>query len=95
MRLGRPVYTWRPPPAHMHPASAQEASDSALPPHGPAEAACPLSPPEARLPLVPQVVALLYYVLSYFPGGAAGAQFVLQTLYQTLATCLGGLLRGR
>lgn len=34
-----------------------------------------------------QVVALLYYVLSYFPGGAAGAQFVLNMFYQTCVSC--------
>jgi len=34
-----------------------------------------------------QVVALLYYVMSYFPGGTAGVKFVLGMMYRTATSC--------
>ncbi|CAD7700703.1 unnamed protein product [Ostreobium quekettii] len=36
-----------------------------------------------------QVVALAYYVFSYFPGGTAGVQFVLQMCLKGLKNCCG------
>lgn len=40
-----------------------------------------------------QVVALVYYVLSAFPGGAAGAQFVLNMFWQACVSCFSGITR--
>lgn len=40
-----------------------------------------------------QVVALVYYVASYFPGGAAGAQFILTLFYNAVLTCFGTVQR--
>eukprot|EP01026_Neomeris_dumetosa_P024935 TRINITY_DN2059_c1_g1_i5.p3 TRINITY_DN2059_c1_g1~~TRINITY_DN2059_c1_g1_i5.p3 ORF type:complete len:233 (-),score=11.08 TRINITY_DN2059_c1_g1_i5:456-1154(-) len=37
-----------------------------------------------------QVIALIYYVLSYFPGGAQGVRFMLGMLYQGFVSCLIG-----
>ncbi|CAL8460859.1 g390 [Coccomyxa elongata] len=37
-----------------------------------------------------QVVALLYYTVSYFPGGTNGAKFVLKMAVGAFAQCLGG-----
>ena len=34
-----------------------------------------------------QVVALLYYALSYFPGGSAGVRFVLNMLISGFWQC--------
>jgi len=34
-----------------------------------------------------QVVALLYYALSYFPGGSAGVRFVLNLLISGFWQC--------
>jgi len=34
-----------------------------------------------------QVVALLYYVMSYFPGGTAGVKLLLNMMYRTAASC--------
>lgn len=42
-----------------------------------------------------QVIALLYYVLSYFPGGAAGVQFMLSMAGRTILSCVGSVFRGR
>ena len=36
-----------------------------------------------------QIVALLYYVLSYFPGGTAGVRFAVGMLGSTLFSCFG------
>eukprot|EP01024_Parvocaulis_polyphysoides_P010665 TRINITY_DN1368_c0_g1_i1.p1 TRINITY_DN1368_c0_g1~~TRINITY_DN1368_c0_g1_i1.p1 ORF type:complete len:263 (-),score=3.72 TRINITY_DN1368_c0_g1_i1:48-755(-) len=38
-----------------------------------------------------QVLALMYYIMSYFPGGVQGASFVLKMLYQGLVNCLSGV----
>ncbi|KAK9803362.1 hypothetical protein WJX73_008808 [Symbiochloris irregularis] len=38
-----------------------------------------------------QFIALLYYVLSYFPGGTAGMRFVMMMMYQGLLQCTNGL----
>eukprot|EP01024_Parvocaulis_polyphysoides_P055373 TRINITY_DN5661_c0_g4_i1.p2 TRINITY_DN5661_c0_g4~~TRINITY_DN5661_c0_g4_i1.p2 ORF type:complete len:235 (-),score=20.85 TRINITY_DN5661_c0_g4_i1:415-1119(-) len=35
-----------------------------------------------------QVIALIYYIVSYFPGGAQGVQFVLGMFYQGLVGCV-------
>lgn len=40
-----------------------------------------------------QVVALLYYVMSYFPGGAQGVKFMLSMFYNAVASLFGGLLK--
>lgn len=40
-----------------------------------------------------QVVALLYYILSYFPGGATGVRFVLGLFYNAALSCLGAAQR--
>lgn len=40
-----------------------------------------------------QVVALLYYTVSYFPGGTNGAKFVLKMAVGAFAQCLGGVQR--
>lgn len=40
-----------------------------------------------------QVVALLYYILSYFPGGTAGMKFVMMMMYQAGAQCTNGMRR--
>lgn len=39
-----------------------------------------------------QVLALLYYVCSYFPGGPAGAQYVLKMFWQAIVSCFGTVL---
>lgn len=36
-----------------------------------------------------QVVALLYYLLSYFPGGADSVRFFLRLFYSAFVQCLG------
>jgi hypothetical protein len=36
-----------------------------------------------------QVLALLYYVLSYFPGGTAGMQFVTSLITSSVLKCFG------
>eukprot|EP00884_Botryococcus_braunii_P023349 jgi/Botrbrau1/9699/Bobra.0201s0029.1 len=36
-----------------------------------------------------QVVALLYYLLSYFPGGADSVRFFLRLFYSAFLQCLG------
>lgn len=40
-----------------------------------------------------QVVAMLYYVLSYFPGGAYGVQFMLNMMGQAVMSCFGSISR--
>lgn len=40
-----------------------------------------------------QVVALIYYIMSAFPGGAAGAQFVLNMFWQACVSCFTGVTR--
>ncbi|GAX76111.1 hypothetical protein CEUSTIGMA_g3554.t1 [Chlamydomonas eustigma] len=40
-----------------------------------------------------QMVALLYYILSYFPGGAQGVKFMLIMFYNAIASCFSSLLR--
>ena len=35
-----------------------------------------------------QVVALLYYALSYFPGGTAGVRFVLNMILSACWQCV-------
>eukprot|EP00850_Spirogloea_muscicola_P013358 SM000090S24320 [mRNA] locus=s90:236080:236829:- [translate_table: standard] len=37
-----------------------------------------------------QVTALLYYVVSYFPGGSAGIRFLTSTASSTLVACFSG-----
>lgn len=36
-----------------------------------------------------QVVALLYYVVSYFPGGSAGMKFLLSRITSSVMKCFG------
>jgi len=36
-----------------------------------------------------QVLALAYYAISYFPGGAAGLKFLSSTLTSTILRCFG------
>lgn len=36
-----------------------------------------------------QVVALLYYVTSYFPGGSRAVKFLLSLFYQAVLSCFG------
>ncbi|GAX74841.1 hypothetical protein CEUSTIGMA_g2287.t1 [Chlamydomonas eustigma] len=40
-----------------------------------------------------QMVALLYYILSYFPGGAQGVKFMLNMFYNAVASCFSSLLK--
>ncbi len=40
-----------------------------------------------------QVVALLYYIMSYFPGGAQGVKFMLGLFYNALSSCFSGVLK--
>ena len=40
-----------------------------------------------------QVVALLYYILSYFPGGAQGVKFMLTMFANAMTSCFGSLLK--
>ena len=40
-----------------------------------------------------QVVALLYYMLSYFPGGANGVRFVLKMAFGAFLNCMRGMQR--
>lgn len=40
-----------------------------------------------------QVVALLYYLLSYFPGGADSVRFFLRLFYSAFLQCLGVVQR--
>ena len=40
-----------------------------------------------------QVVALLYYILSYFPGGAQGVKFMLTMFVNAITSCFGALLK--
>lgn len=42
-----------------------------------------------------QVVALLYYVLSYFPGGAQGVKFMLNLFYNAVASCFGSIMASK
>ena len=35
------------------------------------------------------MLALLYYVMSYFPGGAQGVKFMLNLFYQAVMGCCG------
>ena len=47
-----------------------------------------------NLPIRPlQVAALLYYVASYFPGGASGAQFMLGFLGRSFGQACGACTR--
>lgn len=38
-----------------------------------------------------QMVALLYYTLSYFPGGTVGVRFVLQLFSGACMQCFSGV----
>ncbi|KAG2489053.1 hypothetical protein HYH03_012489 [Edaphochlamys debaryana] len=38
-----------------------------------------------------QVVALLYYLMSYFPGGASGVKFMLGMFYQATLRCMASV----
>lgn len=38
-----------------------------------------------------QVVTLLYYLMSYFPGGTNGVRFMLNLFGQALMSCFGGV----
>ena len=40
-----------------------------------------------------QMVALLYYILSYFPGGAQGVKFMLTMFANAVASCFGALMK--
>ncbi len=44
-------------------------------------------------PRILQVVALLYYLFSFFPGGVQGVKFVLSLFWQALLQCLSGVQR--
>ena len=43
---------------------------------------------------VAQVVTLVYYVASFFPGGAQGAQYLFGTLGRGTLSLGGAMLRG-
>ena len=45
----------------------------------------------AHLPL--QVVSLLYYLMSYFPGGTQGVKFMLGLFWQALQSCFSSVQR--
>jgi hypothetical protein len=51
------------------------------------------APTLALTPTWPQVVALLYYLSSYFPGGAQGVKFMLQLAYTAAGSALSGVQR--
>ncbi|KXZ42015.1 hypothetical protein GPECTOR_222g483 [Gonium pectorale] len=38
-----------------------------------------------------QVVALMYYLMSYFPGGASGVKFMLGLFYQAAMRCFASV----
>ena len=38
-----------------------------------------------------QVVALLYYLMSYFPGGTSGVKFMLGLFYQAATRCFASV----
>ena len=38
---------------------------------------------------VVQVLALLYYIMSYFPGGTQGMQFALSMAGRAILSCFG------
>ncbi|KAK9867185.1 hypothetical protein WJX84_003717 [Apatococcus fuscideae] len=38
-----------------------------------------------------QVLALVYYVASYFPGGSAGVKFIMSLIYRAIANCMYGV----
>ena len=40
-----------------------------------------------------QVVALAYYIMSYFPGGAQGMQFALSMAGRAILSCFGSAAR--
>lgn len=40
-----------------------------------------------------QVLALAFYVVSYFPGGAQGMQFMLGMVGRGVSTCIGSFTR--
>ncbi len=40
-----------------------------------------------------QVVALLYYMVSYFPGGTNGVMFILKMAAGAFAQCVNGTRR--
>lgn len=40
-----------------------------------------------------QVVALMYYVMSYFPGGASGVKFMLTVFYKAVLSCMSSVTR--
>ncbi len=40
-----------------------------------------------------QVVALLYYILSYFPGGAQGVKFMLNLFYNAVLSCFSAVIK--
>jgi hypothetical protein len=46
------------------------------------------------LSCVAQVVTLVYYVASFFPGGASGAQYVFGTVGRGMFSMGGAVLRG-
>ncbi len=45
------------------------------------------------LPVAWQVVALLYYMISYFPGGTNGVKFILKMAVGAAAQCFAGMQR--
>lgn len=40
-----------------------------------------------------QIVALLYYALSYFPGGTAGVRYISYMLWSAVSSCFSGATR--
>jgi hypothetical protein len=42
---------------------------------------------------IAQVVALLYYTISYFPGGTNGVFFVMKMAFGAFTNCLRGMQR--
>ncbi len=40
-----------------------------------------------------QVVALLYYTVSYFPGGTNGVRFVMKMAFGAFMNCCRGMQR--
>ena len=40
-----------------------------------------------------QVIALLYYSASYFPGGTTGVKFILNMAWSAVTSCFGSLMK--
>ena len=50
-----------------------------------------IAPQYIILIVVIQVLALLYYLMSYFPGGTAGMQFLTSMILSSFKKCFGRL----